>query len=160
MMGPTLSGGPYALDNFPPGTYAIFVITISEHMGIYPRGVRVELVPGSEQRVQIPWVESAGIGEANLWMFDNTVRLEQRTYSVQELCTLLSQATGGRIELLADASIQNEEARLPASEMSIWDVLESLYLTQGWVVTEESRTRLILKPGQPMPRETPSSPSP
>jgi hypothetical protein len=93
----------------------------------------------------VPPIQVKERAKVGLWTFDRTVRLEAREYTVSELCALLSKRTNVRI--IADGSIENEKLKLSDAEVSIWDLLETLYPDKGWKVEESAEETLVLKPG-------------
>jgi len=135
-----LPGQPCRLKNFPPGDYALFAAT----MGSYPntkspslflRGAKVEIREGLKKTVTIPWREPEGPSRAvprALSTLNTTVPIESRSYTVSELCNLLTGKTGSRAEFTAAPTLRERSVTLSQSEVSIWKLLERLHLDQGW----------------------------
>jgi hypothetical protein len=80
--------------------------------------------------------------------FDYPVNLEARDYSVSQLCENLTEITQSNPRIIADSSVENEKLSFGSGQMSVWDVLEKLYLDKGWTVEEGKDKTLIIKPAE------------
>jgi hypothetical protein len=111
-------------------------------------GARADLAKGDNVTLDIPWRQPTGpsmVGPNR--SFDYPVKLEARDYSVSELCEILTAITKSNPRLIADPSIENQKLRFGKGELSVWDVLENLYLDKGWKVDEGEEKTLIIQPG-------------
>lgn len=149
------------LRNFPPGDYAAFVYS----MGLYPnfkspavfaRAAKLEVRNGVTTIVNIPWADPEGpsfVSPRALMALDKTVLVESRSYSVAELCSLLTATTESRAKFQAAPSSKDRSVVLDAGESSIWRLLERLYQHEGWEVAASKDTFTITAPTR-----TPESP--
>ena len=145
------SGGPSSLENLPPGTYGIFVITIGQYkdfkgLSVYMRGARADVTRGVETTVEIPWVEPQGPAWVKPWAFGNRAAIDAKAYSARDLCELLAATAKGKVAFDADPAIENETVAFDRGSMSVWELLEFLYLNRGWTVVEERGQALVLRP--------------
>jgi len=130
---------PCRLKNFPPGDYALFAGTLGRYPdakspGVFLRGTKVEIREGLEKTVTIPWHEPEGPSHAvpgALSALNTTVSTESRSYSIPELCSLLTSKTGSRAEFSAAPTLRERSVTLSQSEVSIWELLERLNLDQA-----------------------------
>lgn len=135
--------GTHTVQNLPPGVYAVFA---GPHP-LYMRGARAELTRGRETRVEFPWIEPDEMALVNLWTFNKQVKPAAKEYSAQQMCELLTETTKSSPRFKADPSIQNEKLTVSPEQVSIWDLLETIYLDKGWRLEEEGEKTLILRPG-------------
>jgi HEAT repeat protein len=143
-----LQGKPLTLNNLPPGSYSFFAVAIYGEVAGCLIGARADLAKGDNITVDIPWRQPTGpstVGPNR--SFDYPVKLEVRDYSVSELCGVLTELTNSNPRIIADPSIENEKLRFGKGEMSVWDVLEKLYLDKGWRVDEGADKTLIIRRG-------------
>jgi len=139
--GPVSPGKPYQVDNLPPGTYSFFV-----GPAVALKGVMVEVVPGQETNVEVPWVKPEKVAEVKLWRLSERVELPAKQYTAEELCGLLTAAAKPGPAFIAQPSIRGETLRLGPAKASLWEVLERAYLDKGWTLVEEGEKMLILGP--------------
>ncbi|MHC4461936.1 MAG: M56 family metallopeptidase [Planctomycetota bacterium] len=140
-------GKPLTVNNLPPGSYSFFVVAIYREVTGCLIGARAELAKGGNVAVEIPWRQPTGpslVGPNR--SFDYPVQLEERDYSASEICKILTAITKSNPRLIAGTSIENEMLKLGERQMSIWDVLERLYLDKGWKLGEAPEKTLILEP--------------
>jgi len=142
------------LRNLPPGDYAAFAYS----MGLYPnfkspaifaRAVKLEIRNGVTKTVNIPWTDPEGpsfVGPRALMALDTLVQVQARSYSVAELCSVLTAATDSRAKFQTSPPSKDRSVALQAAELSIWQLLERLYLDQGWEVAAEKDTFTIAAP--------------
>jgi len=150
-----LEGPPYAssIANLPPGDYAAFVATMwslgaKRTGGVYLRGKGFTVAPNEKLEVAISWAEPSGIAAFNTWPLTSHVTLEQKVYSVDELCIHITKAMDNRIRLVANPAIRTEEVDLAVEDESVFGILEWIYLTKGWRVEEDHEQHaLVLGPG-------------
>ena len=147
------SDAAYTLRNFPPGEYAVFTYAMGMYKdwkspAVYLRGGKAEISPGGEVTVEIPWVEPIGPSPTNARVLHTLVNLEAREYTAREICELLLKETGAKPrEIVADPSIQDEKLTFHAAKLSIWDLLERIYVAKGWRLEAEYKAkRLVLRP--------------
>ena len=79
---------------------------------------------------------------------DETVSVQSRSYTAPELCKLLNGATGSRAQFVAARSLEDQSVTLSESEVPIWELLERLYLDQGWEVDALDQTFTLRAPRQ------------
>ena len=139
--GPVSPGKPYQVGNLPPGTYSFFV-----GPAVALKGVKVEVAPGQEITVEVPWVKPARVAEVKLWRLHQRVELPAKQYTAEELCGLLTAAAKPGPVFIAQPSIRGQTLRLGPAKTSLWDVLERAYLDKGWTLVEEGEKMLILGP--------------
>ena len=140
-------GSPLTINNLPPGSYSFFAVAIYGQVAGCLVGTRAELEKGDDITVDIPWRQPKGpsrVGPSHY--FDNPVKLEARDYSVSQLCEILTEITQANPRITADKSIENEKIRFGKGEMSVWDILEKLYLDKGWKVDEGGDKTLTIRP--------------
>jgi len=132
-----VSGQQCRLKNFPPGDYALFAGTFAPNPNVgYPaffRGAKVEIREGLEKTVTIPWREPEGQSDAAssaLRALNTTVPMGSRSYTVPELCDLLTSKTGSGAEFIAAPTLRERSVTLSQSNVSIWELLERLHLEQ------------------------------
>lgn len=144
----------FQLRNFPPGEYAVFAVTVGMYPnfkshGVYLRAVEAEIRDGLDQTLAIDWRDPAGPTSARPTAppsFKAVVRLKSRSYTASELCKLLSTATDGRAKFTAAPSIESQSVQFSRSNVSIWDLLEQLYLERGWEVSARDDTFTLRRP--------------
>ncbi len=115
----------------------------------YLIGARADLEKGDKIIVDIPWRQPTGpsmFGPNR--SFDYPVNLEAKDYSVSQICEILTEITQSNPRIIADQSIENEKLRFGKGDMSVWDLLEKLYLDNGWRVDEGQEKTLIIKPAE------------
>ena len=138
---PVQSGSVQTVGNLPPGTYSVFA-----GAPICMAGVKMAVAHGDDLAIDIPRVEPDGPAEVNLWRLKRRVKSEARAYTAQELCELLTANNDHRVRFKADPSIQRESVELGSESMSMWDLLEKLYVEKGWRLEEEGKQCLVLLP--------------
>ncbi len=142
-------GQPLVIDNLPPDSYSLFTMAVYGQVAGYLIGARVDLAKGDKITVDIPWRQPTGpsmFGPNR--SFDYPVNLEARDYSVSELCGILTEITQSNPRIVADSTIENEKLKFGSGQMSVWDVLEKLYLEKGWKVEEGQDKTLIIRPAE------------
>ncbi len=166
------SDSPYTFRNFPPGNYAILVISWGNYEwnnekyqnAVCIRGARVDFSAGKEETIEMPWVEPQGPSPLNPRLLSNKVKLEAREYGAQELCDLISatakgeNVSGSEPQIIADSSIQDKKVEFPNLEMSLWNLVETIYLEKGWKLAGDFKNkRLVLRPtaSGPVKKEEP-----
>jgi hypothetical protein len=149
----------YTLRNFPPGEYAVFTLAMGMYKdwkspAMYMRGVKAVSSPGKEMSVAIPYVDPIGPSPTNTRVFRNQVTLEGREYTAREICELLIRETGANSgDIVADSSIEDERVALPAAELEIWNLLETIYLKKGWKLEADyQQKKVFLRPSAPSNR--------
>jgi nitrous oxidase accessory protein NosD len=141
-----LQGKPLTINNLPPDSYSLFAMSVYGQVAGCLIGARAELAKGDDITVEIPWRQPTGpsmVGPNR--SFDYPVNLEAREYSVSKLCEILTEITQSNPRIIADPSIENQKLRFGRGEMSIWDVLEMLYLDKGWRLDEGQDKTLIIR---------------
>jgi len=133
----------FTIENLPPGSYSVFAGPV-----YFMSATRVEVSRGREVVVDMPPIQITEHAKVGLWTFNRKVKLQAGDYSVSELCELLTAVTESNPRIIADPSIENEKLRFGKGEMSVWDVLEKLYLDKGWRVVEGKEKTLIIKPAE------------
>jgi len=144
-----IQGKPLTINNLPPDSYSLFTMAIYGQVAGYLIGARADLAKGDKITVDIPWRQPTGpsmFGPNR--SFDYPVKLEARDYSVSQLCEILTDTTQSNPRIIADSSIENVKLRFDKGELSVWDVLEKLYLDKGWKVDEGENKTLIIKPAE------------
>jgi len=136
-----VDGDVLTIKNLPPGSYSVFAGPI-----YFMNAVRMKVLSGREVTVEIPVIQLSEHAKVGLWTFDRKVKPEAGSYSVSDLCELISAKTGSNPRIIAEASIQNEKLKLSEREMSVWDLLETLYLEKGWKLKEGAKKTLVLYP--------------
>lgn len=144
------------LRNLPPGDYAAFVYGMGRYPNfkspaIFARAVKLEIRNGVTKTVNIPWTDPEGpsfVGPRALLALDALVQVESRAYSVAELCGVLTAATDSGAKFQAAPSSKDRSVTLQTAELSIWQLLERLYLHQGWEVTADKDTFTIAAPNR------------
>ncbi|MGD8499952.1 MAG: redoxin domain-containing protein [Phycisphaerales bacterium] len=140
-------GKPLTINNLPPGSYALFAVSVYREVAACLIGMRVDLAKGSDLAVEIPWREPQGPSQVGPnRAFDYPVKLEAKEYTAARLCEMLTNLTESDPRLVADPSIQEQKVKLPSGHMCIWDVLETLYMDKGWIVEEAREKTLLLRP--------------
>lgn len=149
----------YTLRNFPPGEYAVFALGWGTYKdwnspAVYLRGAKAVASPGSEQTVEIPYVEPIGPSPTNARIFYTVVNLEAKAFTAQGICELLLKETGAKTgEIVPDSSIEGEKVMLPAGKLQIWDLLETIYLKKGWQLEADFQAkRIVLRARSLAPR--------
>lgn len=156
------SENPYTFRNLPPGGYAVLALTWGKYKhedqsfnAVCIRGATVEIVAGKEQVVKLPWVEPEGPSAINARALNNRVRLEGKGYTAQEICDLIVQAAGPQLisawdsenKVMAAPSIRDAKVAFAAGEMSLWDLIEALYLQKGWRLAADFQAEtVVLRP--------------
>jgi len=143
-----LQGKPLTINNLPPGSYSLFAVAVYGEVAGCLIGARADLAKGDNVTLDIPWRQPTGpstVGPNR--SFDYPVKLEDRDYSLSELCEILTSITQSNPRIIADPSIENEKLRFGKGQMPVWDVLEKLYLDKGWKVDEGEEKTLIIRPG-------------
>jgi len=102
---------------------------------------------GGSTRIDIPWTEPKEPSGGRYGVLNRHVAVGPRQKTVAELCQLLTTETKPDFRITADPELENETIALEFEERLIWDVLESLYLEKGWIVTEGGDKSLVLHPG-------------
>ncbi len=145
------------LRNFPPGDYAAFVGT----MGLYPnfkspaffaRAAKLEVRNDLTKTVTIPWTDPEGpsfVSPRALLALDAIVQIESRAYSVAELCSVLTATTDSRAKFQAAPSLEAQSVTLDAGELSVWQLLERLYLHRGWQIEASGDSLIVTTPTRP-----------
>jgi len=149
------------LRNLPPGDYAAFVYSMGRYPNfkspaLFARAVKLEIRDGVTKTVNIPWADPEGpsfVSPRALMALDKTVRVESRSYSVAELCSLLTATTESRAKFQAAPSSKDRSVELDIGESSIWRLLERLHQHNGWDVAASEDTFTITAPTR-----TPESP--
>jgi len=143
----------YTLRDFPQGEYAVFTYAMGMYKdwkspAVYLRGAKAVVSPGREQTVEILYVEPIGPSSPNIRVFYNQVTLEARDYTAREICELLGKQMSLKPEeIVADSSIRDQKVALPSAKLSIWDLLETIYLKKGWKLEADYKAkRLVLRP--------------
>ena len=136
-----VDGDVLTIKNLPPGSYSVFAGPV-----YFMNAVRMKVLSGREVTVEIPVIQLGEHAKVGLWTFDRKVKPEAGSYSVSDLCELISAKTGSNPRIIAEASIQNEKLKLSEREMSVWDLLETLYLEKGWKLKEGAKKTLVLYP--------------
>jgi len=136
-----IDGNVLKIKNLPPGSYIVFAGPI-----YFMSATKMEVLGGREVTVDVPAVKVSEHAKVGLWTFNRKVKPEARDYSVSELCQLINAKTDSNPRLVPDPSIENQKIKLTEKEMSIWDVLEMIYLDKGWKVKEGEEKTLILQP--------------
>ncbi len=136
-----IDGNVLKIKNLPPGSYSVFAGPI-----YFMSATKMEVLGGREATVDILPIKVSEHAKVGLWTFNRKVKPEARDYSVSELCQLISAKTDSNPRLIPDPSIENQKIKLTEKEMSIWDVLEMIYLDKGWKVKEGGEKTLILQP--------------
>jgi parallel beta-helix repeat protein len=140
-------GQPLTINNLPPDSYSLFAMGVYGQVAGYLIGARTNLAKGDNVTVDMPWRQPTGpsmFGPNR--SFDYPVKLEARDYSVSQLCGILTEITRSNPRIIAEPSIANEKLSFGKSQMSIWDLLEKLYLDKGWTVKEGKDKTLIIEP--------------
>jgi len=144
------------LRNLPPGDYAVFVYSMGRYPNfkspaVFARAAKLEVRDGVTKNVTIPWTDPVGpsfVVPRALMALDTQIQVQSRSYTVAEVCRLLAQATDSRAKFQAAPSSEDRSVTLQAAELSIWQLLERLYLHQGWEVTAETDTFTIAAPNR------------
>ncbi len=142
-------GQPLIINNLPPDSYSLFTMAIYGQVAGYLIGARADLGKGDKITVDIPWRQPTGpsmFGPNR--SFDYPVNLEAKDYSVSQICEILTEITQSNPRIIADPSIENEKLSFGRGRMSVWDLLEKLYLDNGWRVDEGQDKTLIIKPAE------------
>ncbi|MHC4693518.1 MAG: right-handed parallel beta-helix repeat-containing protein [Planctomycetota bacterium] len=144
-----LQDKPLVINNLPPDSYSLFAMAVYGHVAGCLIGARADLAKGDKITVDIPWRQPTGpsmFGPNR--SFDYPVDLEAKDYSVSQICEILTEITQSNPRIIADPSIENEKLIFDRSGMSIWDLLEKLYLDRGWRLEEGQEKTLIIKPAE------------
>jgi hypothetical protein len=138
---PVIDGDVFTIKNLPPGSYSVFGGPM-----LFMSAARVEVSSGRQVTVDLPAIEPNEQARANLWTFDRKIVLERKQHTVSQLCELLSAGTDARPRIVADPSIETEKLPLRTRQATIWELLEEVYLTKGWKLTEQDDRTLLLGP--------------
>ena len=139
--------GPLTINNLPPGPYALFAVSVYGQVAACLIGARVDIAKGDDAILEIPWRQPEGpslVGPNRA--FDYPVKLEAKEYTVAKLCEILTKMTDSNPRLIAERSIEHEKLKFDGADMSIWDLLEKLFLDKGWKLQEGSEKTLVLRP--------------
>jgi hypothetical protein len=142
-----IQGKPLTINNLPPDSYSLFTMAVYGDVAGYLIGARADLAKGDKITVDIPWRQPTGpsmFGPNR--SFDYPVNLEAKDYSVSQICKILTEITQSNPRIIADQSIENEKLSFGRGDMSVWDLLEKLYLDRGWRLEEGQEKTLIIKP--------------
>jgi len=140
-------GSLFTVSNLPPGRYSVFA-----GPALYMTGAKAELSAGSDVNVaprQFEWDrEKEEFPPPFRWVLSTFVHIEKTEYTVEELCGLLTEIRNGQPEFKPDPSIRSEKVSPGRGGVSIWDLLEKIYLEKGWRIGRPDKQTLILRPGQ------------
>ena len=159
-------GEVLTIKNMPPGLYSIFAVYYGkvptaavfgankpeeieeEFIGpaIYLSSSKVEVGQGQEMKIELPAIKIEGPALVKVWTLDRQVKLEAKQYTVKELCQILTERTESNPRFITDVSIENEKVKLSQGGISIWNILEQIYLGKGWRVVEAGEKTLEFRP--------------
>ncbi|MBN2183389.1 MAG: hypothetical protein JW715_15875 [Sedimentisphaerales bacterium] len=140
---PVVDGDFFEIKNLPPGGYSVYAGPI-----YFMSAVKIEVSSGREIVVNVPPTEPKETSKVSLLGFDNKVKLEDREYSLSELCQIISARTDSKPRVVTDASIEDEKLKPGDQEMTIWSLMEAIYLAGGWKLSEQEDEGLMLNPAQ------------
>ncbi|MBN1816353.1 MAG: carboxypeptidase regulatory-like domain-containing protein [Sedimentisphaerales bacterium] len=126
-------------ENFAPGQYAVFA-----GPAVAMNGALVVLQSGQEVNVAIGPVDVKEAARVGVHLFDRSVKLENRPYTGQEICEMITAATEANPTVVFDPAIPNEQVHLPTGTITIWDLIEKVYVEKGWILRETGDKRLEL----------------
>lgn len=132
----------FTIKNLPPGSYSVFAGPVW-----CMSASRMEVFAGKEVTVDVPAIQVTEQSKIFPWTFDRTVKLQARHYIASELCELVSAKTDSNPCLVVDPAIANKKVNLGEREITIWRLLEALYLDEGWKLEEQGQKELVLKTG-------------
>jgi len=136
-----LDGDVFKIVNLPPGTYSVFAGPI-----YFMSATKIEVVSGREVTVEMPAAQVTEQAKVGLWTFNRKIKPQARTYSVSQVCQLLTEKTDSNPRIVADPSIENDRLELADEETPIWDLMEAIYLDRGWKLYEHGERTLLLRP--------------
>lgn len=136
-----VDGDVLTIKNLPPGSYSVFAGPI-----YFMSAAKMEVSSGQEVTVDVPAVQITEQAKVGLWTFDRKIKLEARTWSVSELCELLTAKTDSNFRIIAESAIENEQLTIDDKETPIWDLMEAIYLDKGWKLIEHGDRTLLLRP--------------
>ncbi len=138
------SGRSFAIDNLPPGRYAIFTGPVTAL-----QGSKVIIQKDVTVKPQINWAKPKDYSEVRTRGLQNFVKLEKSEYTAGKFCQIISEATEGNPLIEPASSIRNEQIQVGQDTQynaQIWDILERLYLDKNWSLREEAPNKLLIKP--------------
>jgi hypothetical protein len=133
----------FKIKNLPPGSYSVFAGPV-----YFMSAAKMEVSSGREVTVDLPSIMPTERAKVNLRTCDRRIRLEDKGYSVSQLCELVSAKTDSNPRIVADPSIENERLELGNQEATIWELMEEIYLGKGWKLAEQGGRTLLLGPNQ------------
>lgn len=151
------SKGRTYFSGLPAGSYAIYVVTLTE-IGYHDSKVRVafldgdivELGPGQQVEIRVAKPEPSYDFEAGsdaftaVWYVRSRATFPPREHSLKQLCELMSRATEGKAEFIAEPSLAEQRIVLPAEEMALWEAMEKICGPRKWQAIIEGKTVRIV----------------
>ncbi len=137
-----VDGDVLRIKNLPPGSYSVFAGPI-----YFMSAAKMDVSRGQQVIVDVPSVQVTEQAKVGLWTFDRKIKLEARDYRVSQLCKLLTAKTDSNPRIIADSAIENDKLKLADKETPIWDLMEAIYLDNGWKLVEHGERTLLLRPG-------------
>jgi outer membrane protein assembly factor BamB/beta-lactamase regulating signal transducer with metallopeptidase domain len=134
----------FEIQGLPPGTYAVFTGPV-----VYLRGQRMDLPVGLSAGAEERWIPPDGAGRVRTHGMDRPLTLAAGEYAVEDLCRVLTEATGSHPAFEASPFLAEEKVTFDRPPKSIWDAIERVCEEKGWSVMEEGG---VLR--RPMPGET------
>jgi hypothetical protein len=141
--GVVTDGDVFEIINLPPGGYSVYAGPV-----YFMTAVELRVSKQREIVIDVPPTEPKETSIVGLVHFNKKVRLEDRYYSLSELCRIITETTGSRPRLVADAKIENEKLKPGDREMMLWDLMEKIYLAGRWKLSERDDKTLLLSPGK------------
>ncbi|MBN2210470.1 MAG: hypothetical protein JW709_03660 [Sedimentisphaerales bacterium] len=132
----------FTIRNLPPGGYNIFAGPV----WLMTRA-KADIRRGEEVAVDLPRIDwdqaQAETGKFNPWTFNRTLKLQNTEYRLGELCELVNAATNANPRLAAQAAIENEKLIPGGKTMTVWALLEWIYLERGRLLCEQEDGTLL-----------------
>ncbi len=134
-----VAGERFVFENFPPARYVIFAGPV-----ISMNSVDVEATAGRTAEVTIPPVTITDVAKVGVHRFDRWIELDQGRYTAGRLCELITEKTQSHPVLHCDVAIRDQTVNLQAASMTIWDLIERLFVHKRWRAIETSDKKLML----------------
>ena len=137
-------GETFVMENLPPGSYSVFAMA-NVNVVMVVSSSQVELRQRDKVELLMTPGQVDGVGQVKSHMFDHSLSLEKRQYSLPELCAMLTALTQPAARWAAGDAVAGDKVSMPAGRLTCWQVVERLY-EQGYAPREQDQNTLIIGP--------------
>lgn len=131
----------FTFKNLPPGEYAVFAGPF-----VAMNAAKVKVAKDTESKIRIPIIQTLKQSSVSVETFSRYIQLDKSTYTLNQLCDLLSTVTESKPQLTAAKDIGSQIITVAPGKVQIWDIVEMLYLQKGWRLDEKDERILITNP--------------